>query len=225
LREQQADLTRELILRALVERLEEDAPSEISVPEVAAAAGVSLRTVYRYFPTRDQLLQAASEWINERVLGGAPFPDKLDDLVAHALRFPKRFDEHPRLVRAMVLTEAGRAVRSVRRGPRLEAISNALQEVTDNLPPDEARRAAAVLGYLENMQAWLALREDSGLTGEEIGLALAWTVQTLIDDLRRRNDAAGRSNPVSDTPTGRSNHGFRGHPPRPGRGPHSADRS
>jgi AcrR family transcriptional regulator len=193
LREQQAHLTRELILGAVVERLEQDAPAAISVPEIAAAAGVSLRTVYRYFPTREQLLQAAADWINEHVLGGLPFPEKLDDLIEHAAEFPRRFDEHPRLVRAMVATEAGRTVRSVRRAPRLEAVGNVLREVTGNLPPDEARRAAAVFGYLENMQAWLALREDAGLTGEEIGRALAWAVRALIEDLRRRNDAAGQA--------------------------------
>ncbi len=164
------------------------------MPEVAADAGVSLRTVYRYFPDHEQLLEGAAHWINERVLGGMPFAEDIDGLVENALRFPKVFDQHPGLVRAMVLTEGGRTVRATRRARRLEVISEVLREVTDNLPPEEARRAAAVIGYLENMLAWLSLREDSGLEGEEIGLALAWAVRTLVDDLRRRNDAARRGN-------------------------------
>src|ERR687892_439738 len=92
LREQQAELTRELILKAVAERLELDDPGEISVPEIAAASGVSLRTVYRYFPTRDELLTAAAEWINERVFGGMPYVDTLDGLVAHLREAFERFD-------------------------------------------------------------------------------------------------------------------------------------
>jgi hypothetical protein len=106
------------------------------------------------------------------------------------MALPELFDQHPGLVRAMVLTEAGRAVGSVRRTRRLEAIGGALREVTDNLTEDEARQAAAVLGYLENMLAWLSLREESGLSNEETGKALAWAVSALIEDLRRRNDDA-----------------------------------
>jgi AcrR family transcriptional regulator len=194
LREQQADLTRELILRAVVQRLEDGSPSDFSVPEVASAAGVSVRTVYRYFPDREQLLEGAAHWINEHVLGGLPFAETLGDLAEHAEQFPRVFDQHPGLVRAMVLTEAGRSVRAIRRTRRLDAIADVLGEVTGNLPEDEARRAAAVLGFLENMLAWLALREDSGLTGDETGKALSWAVRTLIEDLRRRNDAAGSGN-------------------------------
>jgi hypothetical protein len=32
------------------------------------------------------------------------------------------------------------------------------------------------------------LREESGLSGEEIGEALGWAIQALVDDLRKRRD-------------------------------------
>src|SRR5579859_7550827 len=56
LRDKHHELTRELIMRAVVEHLEREGFAEMTVPEVARAAGVSLRTVYRHFPTRDDLL-------------------------------------------------------------------------------------------------------------------------------------------------------------------------
>ena len=37
-------------------------PAKTSVGEVAAAAGLSRRTIYRYFPTRDELLAAYVQW-------------------------------------------------------------------------------------------------------------------------------------------------------------------
>jgi hypothetical protein len=63
--------------------------------------------------------------------------------------------------------------------------------VTGNLPEDEQRRAAAVIGYVDSLRGWLALHEDFGLESEETGLALEWAVRTLVEDLRRRNEAAG----------------------------------
>ena len=70
LRDQQADLTRELIMRAFQGLLQNDHPDAITFPQVAEAAGVSLRTVYRYFPTRVDLLQSAAAWLAE-FTGGA----------------------------------------------------------------------------------------------------------------------------------------------------------
>ena len=191
LREQQAQLIRELILRAVTELLEGDDPDEISVPEVAQHAGVSLRTVYRYFRTRDELFAAAGEWIGEQLFGDAPFEQTADELGEVFKRVCERFDEAPRLVRAMALSQAGRSVRSHRRARRLASIRNALAEVTDNLPKQEVREAEAVVFYLESMLAWVTMRDEAGLNGKETGEAIAWAIGTLVADLRRRNQAAG----------------------------------
>lgn len=188
LRAQQAELTRELILRALVERLEQDDLAEITVPEIAAAAGVSLRTVYRYFPTREQLLEAGADWIGEML--GRPTPTTVEELLEVA-ETTKRFKDHPRLFRALGATEAGREFRSVRRVRWTEAVAAVVRDVTDNLPGDEQRRAAAVIGYVNSLRGWLALHDDFGLEADETGIALEWAVRTLVDDLRRRNEAAG----------------------------------
>ena len=187
LREQQAELTRELILEAVADRLERDDPTDISVPEIAAASGVSLRTVYRYYPTRQELLAAAAEWINERYLGGLGFPETVDELLVHLPQAFETFGKHPRLVRTMALTEVGRSVRASRREQRLAAMRKALAEVTDNLPRRERRRAEAIFGSLYDMSTWVSMHEEAGLNGREAGEAVAWAVETLVDDLRRRN--------------------------------------
>lgn len=191
LREQQAQLTRELILRAVATLLEADDPDDIAVPEVARRAGVSLRTVYRYFPTREELFAAAGDWIGEQLFGDAPFEQTADELGEVFKRVCERFDEAPRLVRAMALSQAGRSVRSHRRARRLVSIRNALTEVTDNLPKQEAREAEAVFFYLESMLAWVTMRDEADLNGKQTGEAIAWAIRTLVADLRRRNNAAG----------------------------------
>ena len=191
LREQHAEATRERILSAVAQLLERGEAEELTVPDVAVAAGVSLRTVYRYYPTRERLLEAAGRWIGDELLGHR-YPQTLDE-VAELFRVGCRdFDERPGLVRAMALSQLGRSMRAYRRRERLEAIGQALRDEVGNLHESEQQRAEAVLAYLHNMLAYTTLREESGLSGDEIGEALAWAIRTLVDDLRRRNGQTRR---------------------------------
>jgi AcrR family transcriptional regulator len=192
LRRRHSELTREVILRTVAELLEEGAASELAVPEVARRSGVSLRTVYRYFPTREQLIAAAGEWIGANVVGGE-IPTLLADVPRVYAENAARWDERPKLVEAMALSRGANSLRSIRRQDRLAKLREALAEVTDGLPKAEARRAYAVFAYLDNMLAWLTMRDEAGLDGKEAGAAVAWAMNVLIDDLRRRQRAAGTS--------------------------------
>src|SRR5687768_6529488 len=60
LRERQRQATREQIIQAVHEVLADEHPATLSMPRVAEQAGTSLRTLYRYFPTKEALLDAAS---------------------------------------------------------------------------------------------------------------------------------------------------------------------
>jgi AcrR family transcriptional regulator len=192
LRRRHAELTREVIMRTVAELLEEGDPSGLAVPEVARRSGVSLRTVYRYFPTRDDLFAATGEWIADQFLE-RQLPDRLAEIPANYAENAARFDEHQALFRAMALTAAGRSVRSRRRQQRLDHLRRALREVTEGLPEAESRRAFAVFAYLNNMLAWVTMRDEAGLDGKEVGAAVGWAMNVLIDDLRRRQRAAGQT--------------------------------
>jgi AcrR family transcriptional regulator len=192
LRQRHAELTRELILRTVAEILEAGTASDLSVPEVARRSGVSLRTVYRHFPTREGLLAAAGEWIGVNILR-AQIPEVIAEVPQVYAENAARWDEHPNLVEAMALTRGANSVRSIRRRERLEKLREALGEVTDGLPEAEARQAFAVFAYLNSMLAWVTMRDEAGLDGKQVGAAVAWAMQVLIDDLRRRQRAAGTS--------------------------------
>jgi AcrR family transcriptional regulator len=193
LRDQQQQLTREIILRSVADQLESGEPSEITVPDVARFAGVSVRTVYRHFASREDLIREAAEWISAHLFGASLMPETVTELAANYRENLVAFDEHPKLVRAMAVSRAGNSVRSARRERRLESLGRALNEVTDNLSQEERRQAEALLGYLVNMLAWVTMRDEYGLSGEQIATAMDWALGALIDDLRRRNEAAGTS--------------------------------
>jgi AcrR family transcriptional regulator len=201
LRDQHHELTRELIIRAVVEPLENGDVADITVPDVAKAAGVSVRTVYRHFATREELIAAASEWIVAHYWSDPSLPEHIEELIPHWIRQAKAFDQHPNLMRALAISRAGKQVISVRRARRLENQNRALREVTGNLPPAERRQAEAVFGYLSNSLAWLTMRDENGFSGEESGAAVAWAMQVLIDDLRQRNEVAAEAKPKPQAKT------------------------
>src|SRR3954454_657217 len=120
LRDQHAAVTRTRLLSAVAELLEEGDAEDLTMPGVAAASGVSLRTVYRYYPTREELLEAAGRWIGDDLIRH-PYPRHLDE-VAELYRIGARdFDERPGLVRALAFSQRGREVRGYRRRERMEA--------------------------------------------------------------------------------------------------------
>jgi AcrR family transcriptional regulator len=192
LREQHALATRERILGAVADLLERGAAQDLTMPEVAGASGVSLRTIYRYFPAREDLLEAAGRWIGDELLKH-PYPRDLDEVADRYQEGVADFDERPGLVRALAFSQLGRRVRGYRRRERLEAIGRALRAELPDLSERELREAEAVLAYLHNMLAYTTLREEGGLSGEEIGEAIGWAIRTLIQDLRKRNRNSRRN--------------------------------
>ena len=191
LREQHAMATRERILGAVADLLERGAAEELTIPAVAEVSRVSLRTIYRYYPTREQLLEAAGRWIGDELLKH-PYPRDLDEVADLYQEGARDFDARPGLVRALAFSQLGQRVRGYRRRERLEAISKMVRSELTELSETELRRAEAVLAYLHNMLAYTTLREENGLLGEEIGEAIGWAVRTLIADLRKKNRNARR---------------------------------
>jgi AcrR family transcriptional regulator len=195
LRDEHAAAARERILSAVAELVERGEPEELTMPDVAAASGISLRTIYRYYPTREKLIEAAGRWIGKELMRH-PYPRTLDEVADLFEVGCPDFDKRPGLVRALALSQLGRRLRSYRRRERLGAISKVLRKELTGAPQAELRRAEAVLAYLHNMLAYTTLREESGLDGKEIGLGIAWAIRTLVDDLRRRHRRHQKENRV-----------------------------
>ena len=58
---------RPLILRAATEVFAEEGFASVTVAEIANRAGIGKGTVYEYFASKDELLFAVFEWMNERI--------------------------------------------------------------------------------------------------------------------------------------------------------------
>ena len=185
LRERQAQHVRETVLEAVLGQLEEVDADDVSMASVADAAGVSLRTLYRYFPDRASLLQAAGEhaFSSLGVPVGVGRPEEISASFAEAAA---RLSARPQLTRALVRTTAGRAARSGVRGQRVEAIRSALEPLTDHVDSDTARWSIAVITHLCSAASWVFIADEGGLDDTDAQAAVAWAIDTLVDAMRSR---------------------------------------
>lgn len=66
-RRQNPEGTRAAILEAACSLLAKDGPEGLSVSQVAQRAGVNRGTAYQHFQTREQLLEATTTWVSEKL--------------------------------------------------------------------------------------------------------------------------------------------------------------
>src|SRR5882724_3840482 len=59
--------TREAILEAARQELAQAGKEGVSVAQVAQRAGVNRGTAYQHFQTREQLIEATTSWVSERL--------------------------------------------------------------------------------------------------------------------------------------------------------------
>jgi AcrR family transcriptional regulator len=190
LRADQVVQTRLRILRAVTEVLADPASEEVTIPLVARRARVSLRTVYRHFPTREALFDAWADWAEQTLrIPLYSYPESAGRLSEFARELYRSYEENGPLVRAMLSSTAGRAVRERSRRRRQRAFKRSMLELTDGLDEKQRMRALAVVYLLVSAPAWQAMREQWGLDGVESGKAAAWAVRVLTDEVRRNPES------------------------------------
>lgn len=194
------------MLDAAVAELESKAADDVSMAGIAETAGVSLRTLYRYFPDRASLLQAAGEHLYASL--GVPFEISGPETIsASLLDAAKRLSTRPELTRALVRTSAGRATRTPVRGRRVEAIRAALHPVTEGLDEDTARWVTAVIAHLCSAASWVFIADDQGLEDDDAQLAVAWAIDFLVSSLQHGPTTpapASAPSPPADDPEEKS---------------------
>jgi AcrR family transcriptional regulator len=168
-----------------------------SIDDIAAAADVSRRTIYLYFPTVDQLLlDAAVGLLAETAIEEALDPDRHgDDVLARA----------DGLARAMVQTapealplgrkiikltvDAPQPADGARRGyRRVEWIERTLEPLRDRLTKKEYERLVSALAIVLGWEALVVLEDVRGLDPRTEEDVLRWTVRSLIEAATRDAD-------------------------------------
>lgn len=184
LRAEQAAATRSRIVEAAAEGF---APWTVELPfnKVAERARVSVRTVYRYFPTQLDLLNAARAHVVEHS-GWRPDdvgPETIGSMAARAFEYFGDLLErggHEPQPQAPGMEELRRE--------RLEAMERVVAPFSNGMDPEDLRGVCAVLAGMTRVEFLRGMYEQWGLSGVEAGRAVEWAINTLLDGLRRNED-------------------------------------
>lgn len=196
LRERHRADTRARIVQALGQLLVDEHPASLSVPAVARQAGVSVATVYRYFPTKEALLEVASEIADQLIVQGGP-PISDEDLEPFLLQSARSFREWAPLVQAQFASPIGREIRRRRLPRSLAAVTDVLATTGIDTAGAEGRRLVRLITTITSSVAILDLLERQDLEPEQVAADLAWTVRALVrvtrEDVQQRTKVrAGR---------------------------------
>jgi AcrR family transcriptional regulator len=175
---------RERILDAFIALLGEGG-IDLSHDAVAARSGVARRTVYRYFPDRPALMDAALLRVRERAGPQVAYPRSAEELLATLEPIYTGFDAIAPIAIMLRATPQGRALRLAQNKQRVASYTRALAEAVKDLPPQDRKLATAMLQVLHTTP-WLEMHDHWGLDGKQIARATGWAVRTLLADLRRR---------------------------------------
>ena len=189
LRRDQVEATKARILSAMAALMDEGGGQEPTNRAVAERAQVTEVTIYRHFPSREVLLRALWSHLNREAGVDAGLPESAAQLRAKIAPLFASFDASPAQIVARLTTAQGRAARASLDGERREAFLAVAAEAAPDLPADQRSKAAAALQLLYSGYAWLSLREQWDLTGQDAVDAVAWATDALLDALERGGGA------------------------------------
>jgi AcrR family transcriptional regulator len=186
LRDQQAEFTRQILMEAAKRVIENYSVDDFTVQKVAEEAGMSHRTVYRYFPSRQELLDAFTDWMEDTV---APIdhslPDQTDEISPIVQSAFDRFDRYAPYFRAgLLLANRGEPLQPHRQKERDQLIRQALADELDPLEPEQAEEAYAIIRHLLGAHTWQVLHDRFELQDGRSGRAVTWALEVLMDALR-----------------------------------------
>ncbi|MFG2877401.1 TetR/AcrR family transcriptional regulator [Streptomyces sp. NPDC048337] len=203
-REAQRRRTRKAIVEAAV-RLSAGGATP-SIDEIAAAADVSRRTVYAYFPSLDHLLIDATagalneppveEALNDPSIADDPAA-RVDALIRTLLKYsPQSLPLGRRLIRLTVdppVASGTEEPTGPRRGPRrIEWLEQACEPLRDTLGQEAYQRLISALTIVVGWEAQIALRDVRGLGPEAEEEAITWAARALVEAAIREHAADTR---------------------------------
>ena len=178
--------TRRAILEAMVDVIMETEDGiGFSVQAVADLAGVTHRTIYNHFPTREALCDAFSDYVDELLGASAGLTEEpawslasLPQLAEDLYRTLALRDRHARAY--VMLMIGNRRPMSAWRKRSLMAEKLIARELS-GLIPLTPQQVAAVIRMLVSTMGWHLLTEQCGLSTDEAAAASAWATRTLLD--------------------------------------------
>lgn len=195
LRDRQRRVAREAILQAAADEVVERGVTNLSLQAVADRAGVSNRTLYNYFESRDVLLAELARWTDELTesLGGHLYPDDPALVPDYVRDNFHAWTGQGNLMKALVqldvldATEGAERVNAPQDRGRLDAIAADVRTLAPDLDDDQVRAVAQVLRVVVSSRTWYRLTVENDVPVELAGEAARWAYRALRTALSDRD--------------------------------------
>lgn len=184
LRERQYRLTRTTILDALTELLAENRV-DFSVQDVADRAGVSHRTVYRHFESREALIDGLVDEVQQKLAELVRTPLRPEDVPSIVRETYQMLDRLSPAVPTLIAMGVSGDRPSELGQQRTRDFLRVFKEVTAHLEPSDAKAVAWTLRHLASNQTLARLRRDGGIDSRSAGRAVSWAIEVLLEALRK----------------------------------------
>jgi AcrR family transcriptional regulator len=179
LRQEQMKRTREQILEGLIKTMASGI-SELSIPAVAHDAGVSIPTVYRYFPTKRDLIEALGGYVVEKIgINVVQLPHSPEELASSVREMFVRSEGFDEVIRAASVSELGKEFRKGGLPARKKIIEDALVPVADRFNETDWIRLCNIVLVLSSSAMIRAFIDYLDLSGEEAADTVTWAILTL----------------------------------------------
>jgi len=189
LRDEQTSLTRHRILDAVVRILATNV-ADLSVEAVARESGVSRPTIYRYFRTKRDMVEAVGQLYAERIGTDAAFnATDLEQLLALVPAIFARYDDLEPELRTAAMRSETREASARRRSERLELSRRLLEPELRGVAAADRERVAQVMTLLMSSAALQSMRANLELSPGQAGELVEWTVRRLIADVINQSGA------------------------------------
>lgn len=187
LRDRQKRMARELILQAAADEVVEHGVVGFSLQAVAARAGVSSRTLYNYFESRETLMRELTIWSDEVLArqGGYFVPDGSARVSDYARTNFLAWSAQGNLMKALVQLDLQAAADGRRVDPgggsarRVDGIEEDVRRLQPGLERHQSQAIAHVLRSIISSRTWYRLTVENGLEVEPVADAVAWAYGTL----------------------------------------------
>ena len=173
--------TGDLIIEGLIRSMTKD-PINWSVPDVASEAGVSTATVYRYFRTKEKLVQGLRAYV-ARKLGvfDMQHPHTPQEYVSNSCTLYRRSGDNIDALRAFRASELHMEERSQFMPTRLQLIREIFASVLPAFREQEREHLVRIILLLSSSAMILAFKDYLDLSGEEAAETVAWAILKLAN--------------------------------------------
>jgi AcrR family transcriptional regulator len=178
----------------------------VTVAQVAAAAGVSRATAYRYFPSRGRLVSAVVQESLGPVRSFVPYADDGRERLRNLFdqTFPRFREFEPQLRAALQLSLEHWALERCgmlaeepyRRGHRRTILDRAASPLRDRLGPANYQRLLRALSVVYGIESYVVLKDVWGASDREVAIVARWMMDALVDAALREAETARSATPT-----------------------------